>query len=165
MTVPDVPQWLRDDVSAVILAAVDRRAEEVTDRLQHISDEGGAEAMFSACVAWADAASRMAGFHDAIAASTADGVALGTLDGTPIDERAPATFAARFVVAVTNRQVDTAHALFGATLDDPEHHQWCVAELVAMVGSLGRAKIAEARAGRARRAHHHRPPKQRRRRR
>ncbi len=159
------PPWLLDEVQHVIIAAVDREAEEVCRRLERIGVEGGAPAMFSACVAWAKAAAVLSGMDEAVSSGRADGVAMRPINGQQIDESSPATFAARFFVAVTNNDIDMAHDLFAASTADVEYHQMCVVEVVKMVGDFGRIKqeqvAAERRTERRRRQGRNRPPKRR----
>lgn len=141
------PPWLLPDVEAVILAAIDRDEDELIRRLQHIGIQGGHVAMFSACVAWATSVGILSGMEEAMQRTHADGVGLIPVGG-PIDETAPGTFAARFLAAVLNQQIDTAHSLFDATMTTPEHHQRCIGALLSMVGDFGRLKQAEVAAGR-----------------
>jgi hypothetical protein len=137
--------WLLQDVQQVIVASIDRDAEKVVDRLRHIGQTGGTHAMFSACVAFATAAGHLSGMDAEVAKVDGGMLALGTIDGRPVDDGSPELFAARFLACVVNKDLDTAHALFCATVTDeePGHHLVCIGELVALVGAIGRFKQEE----------------------
>lgn len=137
-------EWLLEEVQAVIRYAIDGQAERVIESLERIGNEGGEAAMFSACFAWATAVGHMSGMVEA--AREADGVAVVPLDGQPIDDRSPGTFAARFLACALNGDTGMAHALFAASLTDVAYHRSCVIALISMMAQIGRIKQADGKA-------------------
>lgn len=147
MDEPSATEWLVEPVQKILFASIDRDTERIVEELRFIGTTGGSRAMFSACVALATAGGHMSGMAEAIA--DGDGmVALETIDkpgGGDVDEYGPGMFAARFFTCVVNKDIATAEALFAASVNqpDPDHHIECIGELIAMVGAMGRFKMAE----------------------
>lgn len=148
MTTVDPPQWLVDETIAVLLAAVDRDVERMTEGLQRISDDGW-QSMYGACCGWAEAVTRMAGWREILGEESADGMlVVERLPGASKDDSDPALWASRFVATVANKDAGTSMALFDASVEiGDQHHMDCIIQLLSIVGSMGRHKLAESGGG------------------
>lgn len=142
MTTVEPPQWLVDETIAVLLAAVDRDVERMTEGLQRISDDGW-QSMYGACCGWAEAITRMTGWREELGEDSDEGMlVVERLPGTPQNDADPALWASRFVACVANKDAGTSMALFDASIEiGDQHHMDCIIQLLAIAGSVGRQKL------------------------
>lgn len=139
--------WLHEQFSMILSAAMDGEDESAADHLVAVGTKYGHSGVYGICCALAEAV-RVLGFpgvQQGDGSLTGDIMIVEKLPGSDGD---PATlWACRFVVAYINGDRDTCTSLFFGSFGHPRAERALVSgvtELIIMAADIARAKEAES---------------------
>lgn len=145
---PERMQFLTDRTMRLLCAAMDRNADEVGRLLDEIAGRCNASGMYGVCCALAQSVLTLTwpDFKRGDG-SLDDGtmLAIQRMPGREPEADEPhSLWAARFLAAYANGDMDTADALFFGSMPDEDAHAGGVIALIALAADIARAKEAEA---------------------
>lgn len=143
---PERMQFLTDRTMRLLCAAMDRNHEEVARLVSEIADTYDAQGMYVVCCALAQSVLTLAypDFKRGDGTLTGDLMAIERLPNSTGDPHA--LWAARFLAAYANGDMDTTDALFFGSMSDEEAHTGGVVALIALAADIARQKEAENQA-------------------
>jgi hypothetical protein len=142
---PERMQFLTDRTMRLLCAALDRDPDEVIRLLAEISDTYNASGVYGVCCALAQSLLTLTWPEFKRGNGTLDDgvmLAIQKLPGSKDDPHV--LWAARFVAAYANGDMDTTDALFFGSMPDEDAHGGGVVALIALVADIARAEEAKA---------------------
>lgn len=141
-------QWLSERTMRLLCAAMDRDPDEVARLLEEISEAYGGQGMYGVCCALSETVRQFAfpGIKRGDGSLTGGMLVIERLPGVAEDDGPHDLWAARFVAAYINGDMDTTDALFFGSMGDEDAHAGGVIALIGMAASIARQAEAKHRA-------------------
>lgn len=145
---PERMQFLTDRTMRLLCAAMDRDADEVARLLGEIADTYDASGMYGVCCALAQSVLTLAWPEFKRGNGTLNDGEMLAIQKIPGGRDDPHTlWAARFLAAYANGDMDTCDALFFGSMPDEDAHAGGVVALIAFAADIARQREAEKDAG------------------